>query len=130
MNAMRVLVAGVMVCVLAVGVRADDTKVEKKPDNAALLLGTWEATKVAPFSIKKGTTVEFANDGKLKFIVKDGEQEMTVEGTYKVEGAKFSITMKVGDMEQKKTITIKKISEKELSTEDEMGKAVEFTKKK
>ena len=130
MNALRLLVAGVMVVALTANVRAEK-KEEKKADNAKLLLGSWEATKADKDSLPVGAVVEFAKEGKMKVTVKgpDGK-EMTIEGTYKVDGNKFMIELKFGDDIRKHTITIKKISDKELSTEDEKGKSVEFTRKK
>ena len=125
MNTLRLLMAGVMVCVVGVSVRA-----EEKKDNAKLLVGKWEAVKGAPDALPPGSTVEFLKDGKMKLTMKIEGKDMVVDGTYKVDGDKFMIAMKFGDKEQKKTITIKKISDKELSTEDEEKKGVEFKRVK
>ncbi len=127
MNVLRLLVAGVMVCALTANVRAEE-KVEKK-DNAKLLMGAWEATKAVEGTLQVGSVVEFGKDGKLKVIGKNDGKEVTHEGTYKVDGDKFTIMMKAGDNDVKMVITIKKISDKELITANEEGKVVEFKKK-
>ena len=66
----------------------------------------------------------------LKVVGKKGGAEQTIEGTYKVEKNTFTFTLKTGDQEVMQTITITKISEKEMSTKDKDGKVVELTKKK
>lgn len=124
MKAMRWLALGLVVCVVSVGARADE-----KADNAKLIVGKWEATKVDEGTLPKGSIVEFTKDGKLKITVKMGDQDLTIDGTYKVEGNKFTITMKMGDDEQTQTITIKKLSKTELNTENKDGKVVDLTRK-
>lgn len=124
MNVLRLMVASVMVFALSAGARAE----EKKADNAKLLIGKWEAVKADPKTLPVGATVEFAKDGKVKVTVKIDGKEMSHEGTYKVDGDKFTLTMKMGDAENKLTITIKKISDKELVTNSDNG-MVEFKKK-
>lgn len=124
MKAMRWLALGLVVCVVSAGARADE-----KADNAKLIVGKWEATKVDEGTLPKGSIVEFTKDGKLKITVKMGDQDLTIDGTYKVDGNKFTITMKMGDDEQTQTITIKKLSKTELNTENKDGKVVDLTRK-
>ena len=59
-----------------------------------------------------------------------GDEELKMEGTYKLDGDKFSLVMKMGEQEHKKEITIKKISKTEMSTTDEEGKVVELKRTK
>jgi uncharacterized protein (TIGR03066 family) len=125
MNATRLLTVGAVVCLLAAGARAED-----KPDTAKLIVGKWECTKADPEALPVGAIVEFTKDGKLKVTIKMGDQEMVLEGTYKLGKDSFDMVLKVGDNEHKETITIKKISDKELSTANKDGKIVELTKKK
>ncbi len=124
MNKLRLLVGGVVVLALTVGARA-----EEKKDNAKLLLGSWEATKADEGTLPVGAVVEFAKDGKMKVTIKMDGKEVAHDGTFKLDGDKFTIAMKMGDNEVKHTITIKKISDKELVTENEGGKGVTFKKK-
>ena len=128
MNALRLLVAGFVVVGLTAGVRAE--KKEEKKDNAKLLLGSWEATKAAEGTLPVGAVVTFEKDGKFKTVVKEDGKEMAHGGTYKVDGDKFTLTMKFGEEENKLTITIKKISDTELITSSQDGKVVEFKRKK
>jgi uncharacterized protein (TIGR03066 family) len=62
--------------------------------------------------------------------MKQGDMEMSIEGTYTVEKNAFTMTLKFGDQEQKQTITVKKISDKEMSTADKDGKSVDLKRKK
>ena len=128
MNVLRLLVAGVMACGLTLGVRAAEKA--EKPDYAKLLMGSWEAVKVDPGTLPLGAVVTFSKDSKMKVTAKEGDKEMTHEATYKVEGNKLTIAMKMGDAEAKFTITIKKISDTEMVSANHEGKVVEFKKKK
>ena len=112
MNALRLLAAGMMVCVLTASAQADDKK--DKPDHAKLLIGKWEMTKAAD-DLPVGSVIEFTKDGKMKIVAKKDGKEETINAIYKVEGAKIEYTLKLGDKdEKKKPLTIKKISEQEL----------------
>jgi uncharacterized protein (TIGR03066 family) len=127
MKALRLLAAGLVLCGLTVCAWAK----EEKPDVAKLIVGTWEATKPDPGTLPKGALVEFTKDGKLTATGKDKDgKEMKHEGTYKVTGDTLSITVKRGDEERTHTMTITKISDKEMTTKDPDGKIVELTRKK
>lgn len=117
---------GLTVCLIGGGMRAE----EKKTDYAKLLVGKWEATKVDEGTLPKGSIVEFTKDGKLKVIAKENGQDMTIDGTYKVEENKFTITVKIGEEEHSNAIIITKINDKEMATKDKDGKVVELVRKK
>jgi uncharacterized protein (TIGR03066 family) len=123
MNALKLLAAVAVVGLVGTGLRAED-----KADNAKLIVGKWTVTKADEGTVGKGATVEFTSDGKVKATHKKGDEDMTIEGTYKVEGDKLHMTMKVGDDERKMTITITKISKTELHTKNDEGKMVELSK--
>src|SRR5262245_51676167 len=123
MNAMRYLAAATVVCLVGASAMADE-----KADKAKLLIGTWEVSKADEGTIPVGSTVEFTKDNKIKVTIKAGDQENTLDGTYKVDGDKFDI--KFGDQEQTLTITIKKLTKTELTTTNPEGKTVELKKKK
>jgi uncharacterized protein (TIGR03066 family) len=123
MNALRLLSAGVIVCVLSLGVRADDKK-----DYSKQVIGVWEVVKADPDSLPVGAVVDMAKDGKLKVTMKEDKKEVTHEGTYKLDGDKIMVTLKMNDQEIKHTVTIKKISDTEMTTEHD-GKTVQFKKK-
>ena len=126
MNVLRLLVAVAVVGALTLGARAE----EKKADNAKLLVGTWEVVKADQGTAWAGSAVEFAKDGKMTVTHKKDGKEEKGEGIYRVEGDTFFFVVQAGDTAFKKTVTIKKISETELSTVDEDGKAVELKRKK
>jgi len=124
MKTLKLLAVGMIMCLFAAGARS-----EEKVDYAKMLIGKWEVTKADEGTLPTGSIVEFTKDGTLKLTVKMGDSDMTLEGKYKVEGDKFTITMKVGDDEHKNTITITKITDKMCSTKDKDGKTVECKKK-
>ena len=126
MNAMRLLAVGALVCLLGAGALAE----EKKADYAKLIVGKWECTKGDEGTLPVGTPVEFTKDGKLILKVKQGDQEMKMEGTYKLKGESFDITFKMGDNEFTQTITIKKLDDTMMSTTDKDGKVVELKRVK
>jgi len=102
---------------LAAGVCADDKKDEKI--DAKKLLGKWE-----PADNKKDQklVIEFAKDGKMTISADAGGKDIKIDGTYKLDGAKLSVALNFGGMEQKETLTILKLTDDEMSTEDSKGK--------
>ena len=124
MNALKLLAVTAVVCLLGAAVRAED-----KADNAKLIVGKWTVTKADEGTVEKGAIVEFTADGKCKATHKKGDEDVTAEGTYKVDGDKLTMNMKIGDMERKIDITILKLTKTELHTKNEEGKMVELTKK-
>jgi uncharacterized protein (TIGR03066 family) len=127
MYAFRLMLAGFVVGTLALAAHADDKK-----DNGKLLVGTWEATKVDDKAgLPQGAVVDFSKDGKFKVTFKKDDKDQSHEGTYTVDGDKFTLNMKDKDgKEMKKVITIKKISDTECTTADEDGKTIEWKRKK
>jgi len=113
---MRLLPGLVMVAVMGlvagatVGADDKDAKIDGKK-----LVGKWTTKDDS----KEKFTVEFTKDGKLTFV---GEKEGKVEGTYKLDGNKLTITAKIGDKEEKMTRVITKLTDMELvSRKDEAG---------
>lgn len=115
-----------VVCVLAVGARAE----EKKPDYAKMIVGKWEITKADEGTIPVGSVVEFTKDGKFKSYEKLGAKDVQFDGTYKVTGDKFEITIKFGEESHSNTITITKLTDDVMATKDKDGKAVEAKRAK
>lgn len=104
---------------------------EKPKDNyATLIVGKWEVSKADAGTVPEGSVIEFTKDGKMKIAHKKGGEEFNLDGTYKMEGDKFTFSIKIGDDEKSQTITITKLTETTLVTKDKDDKAVEFTKKK
>jgi uncharacterized protein (TIGR03066 family) len=124
MNAFRLLAVGAVALVFAFGARA-----EEKGDLAKMLVGKWEITKAEEGTVPVGAMVTFTKDGKCTVAVKVGDKEETMEGKYKTEPHKFIVTFKQGDQEKTHTITVTKITDKEMTTKDEDGKVVECKKK-
>lgn len=109
---------------------APSTETPEK-DNAKLLGGAWEVVKTAPGGLPVGSVMDFGKEGKLKLAVQEEGQVHKADGTYKVAGNKIAITVNwSADKVTKQTLTIKKISEKELSIEDDKGKGVELKRNK
>ncbi len=126
MNALRLLAAGFLMLGIVAGVRAEDKGAVSKDK----IVGTWEVTKSEEPPPPVGAVVEFTKDGKVKVTHKRDDKDVTLEGTYTVEGDKVNVVVKVDDQEVKHTVTIKKVDKDEISAENDKGKAVVFKRKK
>jgi uncharacterized protein (TIGR03066 family) len=115
---MRAILGCGLAVVLAVtaGVSADD-KTEKV--DGKKLIGKWEPK---PDDGKKAENfvIEFAKEGKVSFTAGGGA--IKADGTYKLDGNKLLLTLKLGDMEKSMTRTISKLTDTELVSKDEKGK--------
>lgn len=113
-------------CVMAVAVllagaddKKDEKKDDKKPDFAKLIVGQWEITKTNnPAGAPAGTRLDFTKDGKVKMVLKDGDEETTVEGKYTVEKGKLTLKLALNGQELEETLTIKKLTDKGLELVD------------
>ena len=121
MSALKLWAAVAAVFLVGAGARADEK------DYPKLIVGKWTAHAGA---FPPGSLIEFTQDGKMIMSVKKDGLEIKLEGTYKVDGKKVTYTMKRVDQEQTHTITIRKLSETEMSFEREDGKKVDLTKAK
>lgn len=80
--------------------------------------------------------VEFAADpktpteGRMTMTVTDAGKEHRAEGTYKLEGDKLSVQLKLGEREVKETLTITKLTADELVTQDSKNKTESLKRKK
>ena len=101
----------------------DEADIEKA------IVGKWEVTKADEGTVSPGCTIEFTKDGKVKANIKKEGEEKMVDGTYRVEKNTLLLVMKESGEEKKQTITITKITEKEMATKHEDGKIVELKKK-
>ena len=116
---MRTLIGVGMVLALACGVTAADDKID-----GTKLLGKWE-----PKDPKKGEefVMDFLKDGKLSVTgTLDGKLQ-TLDGTYKLDGAKLSFELKVkgadGKVEEiKEVVTLTKLTDDEMEGKDKEGK--------
>jgi uncharacterized protein (TIGR03066 family) len=108
------MIRSLSACVLVLFCMSMSVAVEDKID-AAKLVGKWEG-KGEPKAI-----IEMTKDNKLIVSVDLGGQKMSMEGTYKVEGNKLSVALKLpgAPEEQKSTMTITKLTDEELVTEEE-----------
>jgi uncharacterized protein (TIGR03066 family) len=125
MTMLRVAAALAVVCLAGAAGRA-----EEKVDYAKQIVGKWEVTKADNGTIPVGAVVEFTKDGKFRALEKDGDKDVMFEGTYKVDGDKFDVTIKVGEESHSNTITITKMTDTEMHTKDKDGKVVEVKRKK
>jgi uncharacterized protein (TIGR03066 family) len=125
MNVLRLMGAGVIAFVLAVGIRADDAK-----DNPKLVVGQWKVVKASPGTFPLGTVLDLSKDAKVKVVGSRDGKGFVHAGTYEVDGAKIIITVKVEGEQQKHTLTITKISDTEMVTEHGGGGTIEFKKEK
>ena len=97
-------------------------------DNAKKIVGSWEITK-AGGEVPPGSTIEFTKDQKLSVIIKTEGSDVKVTGTYKIDKNKLTVKMSVENQTVEETVTIKKLTDKELEIEDK-DKKIEVLKKK
>lgn len=92
----------------------DEAKIDAKK-----LVGKWTGT-----SEEKGgsAVMEFTKDLKLKVTVKEKDKEIQMNGTYKLDGEKLVVTLKVGEKEVSETLTILSLTDDELEMKDSKGK--------
>jgi len=115
---MRTLLGMAVVLALACGTVAADDKIDPKK-----LVGKWEQVKPE----KPKIVVEYTADGKLKGAITIEDKEITVEGTYKLDGNKLTMTSKImGEKEQTRTVTITKLTDEELEGETDTGMKSSF----
>ena len=113
-------ILGCTILALACATVAAQEKVDPKK-----LIGKWETGDK-----KSLVQIEFAAEGKLTVTSGEPGKETKFEGTYKVEGDKLDVSLKFMGEEQKEKLTIKKLTDTELVTEDSKGKSETLRRKK
>ena len=115
---MRTVLGCAAVFVLACGVVAG------QPD-AKKLIGKWETTDKKALML-----IEFTADGKIYLTSGPPGTELKVDGTYKLDKDKLAVQLKFPGEEVKETLTVKKLTDDELITEDSKQKAETLKRKK
>jgi uncharacterized protein (TIGR03066 family) len=126
MKLSRIVASAIVVAGLLGTLQAE----EKKTDNKSLIVGVWELTKADNGGPLVGTVMEYSKDGKIRMTGKANGKEFNFDGTYVVDGNKFTGILKTPDREEKGSVTIKKLTDRELVTEDDVGRVLEFKRKK
>jgi uncharacterized protein (TIGR03066 family) len=111
---MRMILSGALAVLVFNVAAADDKKVEKI--DAAKLIGKWEPKS------QKGRPIEFKKDGKLTVTIPGAGMDFKLDGTYAVEGNKIMIVLKTANADVKRTITVSKFTDTELTGTDDTGK--------
>ncbi|HEX5272540.1 MAG TPA: TIGR03066 family protein [Gemmataceae bacterium] len=124
---MKILATAVACCVVLALAGPSFAAEKNAKDNKTKIVGVWEVTKSD--NAPPGATVEFTKDGKMIVTIKDGDKTIKVEGTYTIEKDSITSNLKVDDKEMKETVTITKLTDKELVVKDAKGKVDEFKKK-
>jgi uncharacterized protein (TIGR03066 family) len=121
---MRTLLGCVTMFAMTCGLAAADDQVD-----LSKLVGKWELAEA-----KKGQamTLEFTKMKKISLIVGEPGKEVKIEGTYEVSEKTntLSVALKVSEEEIKESLTIIKLTDDELVTEDSKGKKGTMKKKK
>jgi uncharacterized protein (TIGR03066 family) len=97
---------------------AKDQKADEKID-AKKLIGKWTPKEGGD---KGKLFFEFAKDGKLT-LTTGGTRQSKSDGTYQLDGNKLTLTLNVGEREKKMTLTVTKLTDTELTSTGEDGKA-------
>lgn len=137
---MRTVMGCVAVLALACGAAlAGQAKLDAK-----LLTGKWEPApeKVDPKDKDKKPAagpvmvIEFTPDAKtptagvMSMTVLDSGKDLKIDGKYALAADKLTIEMRLGDKDIKETLTIKKLSDTELTTEDSKMKQETLRRKR
>lgn len=84
--------------------------------DSAKLIGKWAPEKVPP-GLK--IVMEFAKDNKIKLDVDFQGKSEKVEGTYKLEGDAFSMTLSKDGQEKTQKLKVVRLNDKELVFKEE-----------
>lgn len=137
---MRMILGCATVLALACGATfAGQAKLDAK-----LLTGKWEPApeKVDPKDKDKkpaggpAMVIEFTPDAKtptagvMSMTVTDSGKDLKVDGKYALAADKLTIEMRLGDKDVKETLTVKKLTESELTTEDSKMKQETLRRKR
>ena len=124
---MRFLIATLLVGLASGFATADPIPKEKEKTalekQAEKVIGKWRIVKSNGTEIN-GTTVEFTKDGKMTISMDEGKTEF--KGKYKVTKEGIDYKVSLGETEKAEVLTIKKLEEKTMTTEDPEGVAEEF----
>ncbi|WP_439627797.1 hypothetical protein [Gemmata sp.] len=137
---MRIVLGCAAVLALACGATfAGQAKVDAK-----MLTGKWEPApeKVDPKDKDKKPAagpvmvIEFTPDAKtptagvMSMTVLDSGKDLRVDGKYTLAADKLTVEMRLADKDIKETLTIKKLTESELTTEDSKMKQETLRRKR
>jgi uncharacterized protein (TIGR03066 family) len=120
---MRSILGGVAMLFLTTGLTAADEQVD-----LSKIVGKWDL-----MDAKKGQpmTLEFTMNRKISVTVGDPGKEVKIEGTYDLaEHNKLSVALKFNDEDIRESLTIKKLTDEELVTEDSKGKTGTMKRRK
>ena len=124
------MVRGIALLTALLGFALVATAAQEKKDEEKLL-GKWKLTKSGE-ELPPGleATIDFQKGGKLKVSFKFMGKDESVDGTWKLDGKKLTVTMKKGDKDDTETMEITTLDDKKLVTKDPKGKVDEFEKVK
>jgi uncharacterized protein (TIGR03066 family) len=125
---MRTLLLGfAAVLPLACGAFAADDKKDEPKIDGKLVVGKWE-----PKVPKAGelTLLELTKDGKLLAIAEVGGKPAKAEGTYKLDGNKFTYEVTYMGETTKDTVTLTKLTDEEMEGKDKEGKMYSYKRVK
>jgi uncharacterized protein (TIGR03066 family) len=92
-----------------------------------LIVGKWKVMKADEGTVPEGAVFEFAADGKLKFHYSADGQNLAFDGTYKLDGSKFTITVQFSkDEGRSQQVEIKSLDQTTLTLIDAEKKIVQL----
>lgn len=125
MNMVKLLAAVAVLGLAGTAARADD-----KADVAKKIVGAWTVAKADPGTFPPGTVLQFQKDGTVKVMAKKGGEDVSIDGSYKLDGKALSLTLSVGGKDRTVELTVAKVSDAEMTIAGKDDKKVELTKKK
>ena len=111
------ILSSLSILVLCSGLSAED----KKPDpiDAKKLSGKWERKEK-----REGLSlIEFTKDGKVTVTTVNGDKETKIDGTYKTDGNKLTMTLTVDGKERVRERTVSKLTDAEFTSTNEKGES-------
>lgn len=111
---------------LATTALADEEKKGEKIDFTKLI-GKWEPAEKKDQVV---LVIEFAAKDKVSVSVTALGKTDTIEGTYKTQGNRLDIILKIGDQEQKESLRVSRLTDEEFVAEDSKGKTETLKRKK
>src|SRR5271169_2281497 len=113
MHQLRGLFATVICLAITGTAAAQVTKDTKAANNKDKIVGVWIVVKGE--GVPAGTPMEFTKDGKLILKFDVNGKEFKMEGSYKIDGDKVTVSMKTPDgKEDSETDTIKTLTDSML----------------
>jgi len=124
---MRGILMACAVVALCVSAGHADDKIDP-----AKIVGKWKLIRTTAENAPKNATIEFLKDNKLHVVADQDGTKIEIQGVYKVESNKLTVTIFLpdGKKDTPETDTIKSLTDDKMLLIDKEGKQTELAKVK